>query len=91
MDRQTPTTGAASQEECRQCRKPQSNFLTLGKWPIVWAGMLTVRAVREEPSGLLPPLNPRHPVLVMESQQKSGRGALGDPLQHTAHLNLQAN
>jgi len=52
--------------------------------------MLTVRAVGEELSGPLPPLNPRHPVF-MESQQKSGRGALGDLLQHTAHLNLQAN
>ena len=90
MDRQTPTTGAASQEECRQCRKPQSNFLTLGKWPIVWAGMLTLRAVGEELSRPLPPLNPRHPVLVMESQ-KSGREALRDLLQHTAHLNLQVN
>lgn len=38
VDRQTPTTGTVSQEECRQCRKPQKQFSNPGKmvWSLGW-------------------------------------------------------
>lgn len=35
-------------------RNPKSNFLTLGKWAIVWAGILSVGAADGKP--LRPPL-----------------------------------
>lgn len=35
-------------------RNPKSNFLTLGKWPVVWPGMLSVGAVGGVLSGPSP-------------------------------------
>lgn len=73
MDRQTPTTGAVSQEECRQCRKPQKQFSNPGKMACSLDWHAQCGAVGGELSGPPPPASLRHPMSVVESAEVKSR------------------
>lgn len=87
MDRQTPTTKAVSQEECRQFRKPQKQFSNPGKMACTLGWHAQRGGCGREAVRVTPPPNLRYPMLVTESWQKSGGGVLRDLLDPTAHLN----